>query len=1159
MPAFLSSYTKMDDFTAVVTATVLQTLPNLSKLMRLMDVWSIRLTVLTKVPPLLDLLDEVEIAIRSGWQALEIPTKTPTKTQYGHIEEQFLERKTFEVMRDVLQDKVTNLGRDLDYMLDTLEGKADTLPERWLDRMEMLEKDYGEWVVTGEKMVREGEWERMTKARKAEEARRKAEEEAREAAERKRREEEQAKLAEAARLQQEYERQEAKRIRQEEEAREAAERKRREEEELAELVEAARLQEEYERQEAERIRLEEEEILRLEKAARLQAAQVQKEKEDALRLEEEKAAEAARLIAEENRKRDEEALRLREAEAAKAAELARQAEEARLKEETALKMEQEMAAEAAKAAELARQAEVARMERENVLKMEQEKAAELARQAEEARIEKERVRKLEQEKATEAARLEEEEKLRLKADLRSKEEAERAAEVARQSSSQDTEKTEAIERRELDSGENADDFQRPEDSTSPLSDSQERHSEPVSEKDLVPSSPAHSALLKDATQDDSTITPHKSDEDEWVVIETPDGEHRAHSSKIVDQYDYKDHSPISLDGVSTPKTRSRNTSLITGYTPSEPSPQILQAKPTEYFRPTISPIKLKYPVSDIEPRTPSNQPMRAIGVASGSDVFSAMETASLLESVPISVGSPSPPVRRQSPVAESSSPLSIDGTQEFQLNEPEELRYSGEYIEPLALATSITQIKIPVKRIDLSRRDSNSSNASTIDNGQRPNITSSPVLSSPISVNERTELYDEFPSTEHDFEAAYDITPPGSPPPIPLRSEVHSLAPLSVTSTSSFADSSTLEPETPSTELSMDFSSTASPLLPSSPKKHTMNSTDDQIQAQISTLLESLQARIRLTSEPPEELNTFSRSLQNETLRVPRNRPSLGASSVRSASSFSMRSRASTPSFTLAPAYRKGTSRPRQQSNNPEIKLYHLSRSGEAPIKLFVRLVGENGERVMVRVGGGWADLGEYLKEYASHHGRRSGGKDDKVEIQDLGSRNVSGASMISSSSTMRGTGRTSPTQRSSSVLERDRPMSSLYVRKTRKSDADSTVASTVDLHSPSTPVVFTSKTAGRVETPPSGAPSSGRKSPTRLSAPDEGTLGLAGPKRKNIKISEQDAEWVESMKEKVRLASAGNELKHRDREVKEGRRDRGSFGDLDRVGGTKRLFKKGQ
>jgi hypothetical protein len=127
--------------------------------------------------------------------------------------------------------------------------------------------------------------------------------------------------------------------------------------------------------------------------------------------------------------------------------------------------------------------------------------------------------------------------------------------------------------------------------------------------------------------------------------------------------------------------------------------------------------------------------------------------------------------------------------------------------------------------------------------------------------------------------------------------------------------------------------------------------------------------------------------------------------------------------------------------------------------------------------------------------------------------------------------------------------MSSLYIRKTRKSDADSTVASTLNLRSPSTPIALTSHTANRLNTPPSATASS------------EVGLGLAGPKSKNVKISERDAEWVESMKEKVRLASMDKELKdlkQRDREEKEAaRRDRGSFGELDRVGGTKRLFKK--
>ena len=55
------------------------------------------------------------------------------------------------------------------------------------------------------------------------------------------------------------------------------------------------------------------------------------------------------------------------------------------------------------------------------------------------------------------------------------------------------------------------------------------------------------------------------------------------------------------------------------------------------------------------------------------------------------------------------------------------------------------------------------------------------------------------------------------------------------------------------------------------------------------------------------------------------------------------------------------------------IKLYHLSKTGqEKPVKLFVRLVGDHGERVMVRVGGGWADLRAYLRQYAGIHNSRA-------------------------------------------------------------------------------------------------------------------------------------------------------------------------------------------
>ncbi|KAI7531217.1 hypothetical protein KC331_g14239, partial [Hortaea werneckii] len=81
--------------------------------------------------------------------------------------------------------------------------------------------------------------------------------------------------------------------------------------------------------------------------------------------------------------------------------------------------------------------------------------------------------------------------------------------------------------------------------------------------------------------------------------------------------------------------------------------------------------------------------------------------------------------------------------------------------------------------------------------------------------------------------------------------------------------------------------------------------------------------------------------------------------------------------MTLAPAEPSTTKKNHTPSggggaSEGEVKLYHLTQAGrEDPIKLFVRLVGE-GERVMVRVGGGWADLADYLRQYADHHGSRT-------------------------------------------------------------------------------------------------------------------------------------------------------------------------------------------
>ena len=81
----------------------------------------------------------------------------------------------------------------------------------------------------------------------------------------------------------------------------------------------------------------------------------------------------------------------------------------------------------------------------------------------------------------------------------------------------------------------------------------------------------------------------------------------------------------------------------------------------------------------------------------------------------------------------------------------------------------------------------------------------------------------------------------------------------------------------------------------------------------------------------------------------------------------------SSPIASEVPSYARASDRRHYSSRPGDIMLYHLHRAdGQAPIKRYIRLVGKNRERAMVRVGCGWADLGDYLKVYVTHHGSKN-------------------------------------------------------------------------------------------------------------------------------------------------------------------------------------------
>ncbi|KAI9838450.1 MAG: hypothetical protein M1837_002472 [Sclerophora amabilis] len=337
----------------------------------------------------------------------------------------------------------------------------------------------------------------------------------------------------------------------------------------------------------------------------------------------------------------------------------------------------------------------------------------------------------------------------------------------------------------------------------------------------------------------------------------------------------------------------------------------------------------------------------------------------------------------------------------------------------------------------------------------------------------------------------------------------------------------------------------------------------DQLEQKISSILTTIPAHIRLTTETDEQ-STPTKS----TAKTPE--PTTPAPRM-------MHKRTESPSFTLALAETKAA--PRQKSQNApaqDVKLYHLRRAGaEAPIKLFVRLVGESGERVMVRVGGGWADLGEYLREYASHHGRRSV-SNGKIEVQDaptsVSSSGAGGTPNPTSATATPG----SSNRQSPGVLDSS---SALHIRKTRR---PSSRLSSTGPESPSLALSTSAQDDSNNTPSPATGTASRSSSRPMWTSDDVHNLGLAGPKsKKPDPLSPQKQAWVDGVIGQVRKASGGvgslttaTTAKDTERRQKSlnalppsggggsGRGDdedaKAGFKELSKAGGTTRVYRKG-
>lgn len=257
-------------------------------------------------------------------------------------------------------------------------------------------------------------------------------------------------------------------------------------------------------------------------------------------------------------------------------------------------------------------------------------------------------------------------------------------------------------------------------------------------------------------------------------------------------------------------------------------------------------------------------------------------------------------------------------------------------------------------------------------------------------------------------------------------------------------------------------------------------------------------------------------------------------------------------------------------SGNSEIKVYHLQAPDrDKPIKLYVRLVGED-ERVMVRVGGGWADLGDYLKEYAIHHGRRSasdtkGLADSKVltpsevlnssprlRFDDISLRSSPAPSSPVADIPIRAD---SPSSRAPPPALANRkvrgPGSNLAVNSLQASDGNlfrrKTDALTPGVPGSERSVSMTSVKSGTFVDDEDDVDSGLR------SEDGSPSVGLGGPRR-NVELSPTKQAWVEGM-----LNQASRQASVEKDKEKEKERERAKFGDLGKIGGTRRLFMRGK
>ncbi|RKF59839.1 hypothetical protein OnM2_056003 [Erysiphe neolycopersici] len=1283
----LESYSKINDFTAIITASILQALPRLSKLVRLMEIWRVRICVLWKMPAFFVALEDTEIALKSGWNAIkniengtdiEICTKSKV-----------ISRETFDVIRYILQEKVMTLGQRLDFMLNMLEGSQDTIPDSWLARMEDIEEDYGEWVVAGERQVRRGQWltdtevgsvdkieetkiERISSSTSEQEALRAIKQPLLYSTE----------IADSENISElkipEATRKSIERL---------AESKNFPTDMMSEIskshstIEMNSTETDVGKRSQERYEISKELSSLKQKHLRLYTSILTVEKID-------------KDIEESNESQISESL-------TSASIRKKQLTVPDKKDyyfEQPEQLELNSSGKISSSTLGSNQSEID-FDSENIIKTLSHDITDIVdSQTRDSRfsspLQTYSSKNKESNVACRPMALEVSEDKRLYLDGSSdcfEKPDSNFSEVDELQNLSRTSNHVIDERCSLASNVNGNVTN---DSISHKSVNRKRiFVDEIDDIDFSDATERNEKKSVDCSKK-SIITPnsHPTFDGNFEGISSTElikthlncqakNDYPTNSSikNVVEPYDISKESYVSLpvfctDGSSEScfatsyKSKNRDiknssgtklssklyhrkrsislpSEILNSIVPSEANPKASKASITHSAHPSLELRKHMEPHNTINmvpssvdvffldkagleytlkvpldgKITYTNNNLIISNICSSIDI-SALCIVTLEGCVPsLALGFPGnysviPPqpifsvyYRGIAPNVIQNSPPKLDFNSVLETNRHETASitaYSNEFVakayshawklpSPTVYPVFMEKSSSPpnassgdslCQDIDLGPNCNNYQNISIPDNKNIPpsnydtlehHLThdysgmqlSYPKASTEISDNtspslngspasDKTVIRPLFQKDEQfslsgqiDFmrDISFDVTPPDSP--LLRTQKCRSI---------SFGSHS-LKPLTPLLESTQQKTNSSSPAKTES-LGIAKGNKNDQFQRQISSLLKTMPSLIYLTpqSEP--------KTLNSQSVRPKGSRRSLTPHSQTTSlpNNFS-NSQTSTPLYTLVPANAKVTARSKHH-NNSEIRIYHLSRSnGEAPIKLFVRLVGEHGERVMVRVGGGWADLGEYLREFASHHGRLT--VTDTVRIHEAPTRKSS-ANTLRSSSVCREGEYSSPYPRPRSVIEQ-RPRSSLEIPKTRRSTGMSNLGFLENCsrnsmsRCPSTPVPNTK--VNNFETPPSGTSSNGTVASTSITSDrssrmswneEDFNLGLAGPRSKKMSISERDQEWIESMKEKVRMASAEKDRRNRERTEKS--RNRGlSLDGLDKVGGTRRFFRR--